>query len=353
MVDKKKKIESSLEYWLHAIELKAPDSVVIVVGTHLDLASTMGKSKEPPSSLKNKFSKLVSKWMTVSCTTGEGMDQLRDYLISLAIERAIEVPAQWIRFGKALKDEASGSPFIEMEDVKRLANQPTHEFEENNLSLAIQVLHNIGNLLYYPPSSMEESNIIILDPQWLVNILKAIITVNKVPGMNGGWLSHNEPTLERVWPGISPSLHSFLLGLLYRFKIAIKSKGQSLIPCRLESVPSGVAEKYQRMVVEFEFTQILPEDLFPTLVASPKVYHYINLDSNDQIWKDAAILQDEDEKIWLFVRVAGKNIQLFGEGPSNLLLDIIKATRSTASKNWPGKIGLDYGFTLSQVFHSI
>ena len=84
-----------------------------------------------------------------------------------------------------------------MEEVKRLAHQPIYGLEnDDDLSLAIQVLHNIGYILYYPPSSSEEPNIIILDPQWLVNILKSIVTIKKVPAINGGWLSHNRVSLE-------------------------------------------------------------------------------------------------------------------------------------------------------------
>jgi len=186
-MDNEKEIESSLEYWLHAISLKAPDSAVIVVGTHLDQVGEKGRLKQPPPTLITKFSKLITLSINVSCTTGEGIDKLRDYLLILAMERKIKLPAKWIRFGNFLYDQSfNGASFIEMEKVRKLAHHPTLELNDDILFLAIQVLHNIGYLLYYPPSSNNESNIIILDPQWLVNILKAVVTVNEVPGINGG-----------------------------------------------------------------------------------------------------------------------------------------------------------------------
>ena len=98
-----------------------------------------------------------------------------------------------------------------MEEVKRLAHQPIYGLENDlDLSLAIQVLHNIGYLLYFPPSSLEESNIIILDPQWLVNILKSIVTVKEAAGMEDAFL-----TMKHLWRvfglnAIHQCIHLFL-----------------------------------------------------------------------------------------------------------------------------------------------
>ena len=87
MTDSQKEIESSLEYWLHSIQLKAPDSSVIVVGTHLDLIQERERrSLQPPSTIVSKFSNLVSEWISVSCTTGEGIHHLENHFISLVIE---------------------------------------------------------------------------------------------------------------------------------------------------------------------------------------------------------------------------------------------------------------------------
>jgi hypothetical protein len=340
MMDNEKETESSLEYWLHAIELKAPDSSIIVVGTHLDLIEERRIPLQPPSTIVSKFSHLISEWISVSCTTGKGIDYLRNYLIELAMEKQIKIPSEWIQFGNHLSSQTNGSSssWIDMEEVKRLANEPKYGLSnDNDLSLAIQVLHNIGYLLYFPPSSLEESNIIILDPQWLVNILKSIVTVKQVSGMNGGWIAHNEASLESIWPWIDKSMHSFILGLLYKFRIALKSKGQSLIPCQLDPVPSRITNQYGKLLVQLEFTEILPEDLFPSFIASPQVLPFIDLDHH-QIWKDAAILQDQDnQENQLFVQQIGKRIQLFGETSSNFLVDITSIIIKIIKKNWQGK----------------
>ena len=228
-----------------------------------------------------------------------------------------------------------------MKEVKRLTHQPIYGLENDlDLSLAIQVLHNIGYILYYPPSSLEESNILILDPQWLVNILKSIVTIKKVPAINEGWLSHNEASLESIWSECKSSMHSFILGLLYRFRIAIESKDRSLIPCRLDPVPSRVTDEYGKPILQLEFTEILPEDVFPTFIASPQVYQYLDF-KNYLLWKDAAILQDEEnqEKQHLFIRQIGNTIQLFGKTSSlNLIVDVTCIIAKILLKSWPGMI---------------
>ena len=134
-------------------------------------------------------------------------------------------------------------------------------------------------------------------------------------------------------------MHSFILELLYRFRIAIKSKDRSLIPCRLDPVPSSVTDEYGNLILQLEFTEILPEDVFPTFIATPQVYPFIDLENNNRIWKDAAILRDQDnQEKHLFIRQIGKRIELFGETSSNLFVDITSIISKIIIKNWPGII---------------
>ena len=87
-----------------------------------------------------------------------------------------------------------------------------------------------------------------------------------------------------------------------------------------------------------EFPHILPDDLFPTFIASPKVLHYLNLENNT-IVRDAAILQDDlgrNESI--FIRASGKNIKIFGSRLSEVVAEVIAFIIKLISTNWPGII---------------
>jgi len=245
--------------------------------------------------------------------------------------------------GDKLIEMKSTTSTIGMDEVKNIIKSNSISIEEESTNTSIRVLHNLGYLLYYPPLLDDISqDLIILDPQWLVNILKSVVTIKNVDAIDNGWLSHTKPNLSNLWPQCKPSIHSFILDLLYRFRISIKSKGQSLIPCRLEQVPQTTINQFTQLIYRLEFPQILPEDLFPTFIASPKVLHYLNLENNT-IWRDAVILHNEYEKEsgFLFVRSFGRNISLFKTTtniqPSNyLLIEIISFISLMISNNWSG-----------------
>src|SRR5271165_2104413 len=144
------------------------------------------------------------------------MNELREYLLNLAIERQIEIPTSWLQLGEKLNEMKSTST-IGMNEMKNIIKSNSISIEEKTTNTAIRVLHNLGYLLYYPPSLDDiDQDLVILDPQWLVNILKAVVTVKDVDAINNGWLSHAKFNLSGLWPLCKPEIHSFLLGLLYR-----------------------------------------------------------------------------------------------------------------------------------------
>ena len=230
MTESEKEIVESVDYWMRAISLKAPESVVVLVGTHLDQMEGR-ESKQIPQQLMNEYNKLITKSFYVSSITGEGMNELREYLLDLAIQRQIDIPTPWLQLGQNL-NEMKSTPTIGMDEVRNVIKSSSISIDEQTTITAIRVLHNLGYLLYYPPSLDDDDikqDLVILDPQWLVNILKAVVTVKNVESINNGWLPHTKANLSNLWPQCKPEIHSFLLGLLYRFRIAIKSRGQSLM----------------------------------------------------------------------------------------------------------------------------
>ena len=112
----------------------------------------------------------------------------------------------------------------------------------------------------------------------------------------------------------------------------------------MNHVPQTTINQFNQLIYQLEFPQILPEDLFPTFIASPKAIHYLNLENNT-IWKDASILCDEYEieSGLVFIRVSGKNISLFkstNNQSSDLLIEVISFITKMISINWPGFICL-------------
>jgi hypothetical protein len=93
MEDTQKKIEGSVDYWLKSISLKAPTSTVILVETYLNRMVDNKKPKQLPENLLKEYGNLISKSFFVNNLTEIGIKELKQYLIDLAKNHQIEIPA--------------------------------------------------------------------------------------------------------------------------------------------------------------------------------------------------------------------------------------------------------------------
>jgi hypothetical protein len=228
-----------LEYWLHSIQSKVPKSYVIIVGTHIDI-----KRRSFPNDIINSFQHkkekdtdpepLNIKTFAVSCKTGEGISELKNYISELSTEKQISIPISYSKLSSILS--TNNEKYLKMDDLLKYLENNNFKIGKNEIKNVIGTLHNLGHLLYYPQISDYE-DIVILKPQWLIDIFKAVVTINEKFSnlIKSGWLFHNITDL--LWPNIEKNLHHYLLKLLHLFQIAIPSKEKSLIPCRLEKAP--------------------------------------------------------------------------------------------------------------------
>ena len=329
--------EQILEYWLDSIECKVFDSDVIIVGTHLDQSK---REISLPKRLTTKFSKIIKKTFSVSCIDGRGIDELRQYLIQLALQKQIVIPESYIQLSESFNQY--NQPFIEIENAKKMIIEGKQiDMNEEEFERALEVLHNLGYLLYYFQFKGKSNfkNFIILKPQWLVDVFKSIVTVNqeKAELIVDGWLGHE--ILPFLWSDVEKSLYPFLLDLLERFKIALHCMRKSLIPCRLNNVPNYIVEdeEYRRnRIMRFEFPKILPMDLFPSIIVSPSIRQYLH-DNLEGIWLNAVQLCDNKILLWSH----GNCIDLLGHltqerEEQRLKEDVLKALYNAIEINWKG-----------------
>ncbi|XP_053388274.1 uncharacterized protein LOC128551440, partial [Mercenaria mercenaria] len=112
----------------------------------------------------------------------ERIVSLRRYIFEVATEQDYwgePVPVKWI----ALEEILIG---LKEEDVKILPKKKLKELNatlpvpvgiEDELEAFLKFHHEIGNILYYSKGILQEY--ILLDPQWLVNAFKSLITARK------------------------------------------------------------------------------------------------------------------------------------------------------------------------------
>lgn len=197
--------ESSLDHlmrWMDLVQsFQGPSSVevtgiaqppVILVGTHAD--KVVGDPWHVMDAILNSFegkafsSHIVEEKFVVDNTRAgqpfqhedPNVQRLRKKILSVAStlpHTKREIPLQWLRVEKVLHRLAcNGFKHITKTDFKAVANKICQfEVEEDSEEL-LHFLCDCGAVLYFNEADYSNS-LVILDPQWLINVFCQIITV--------------------------------------------------------------------------------------------------------------------------------------------------------------------------------
>ena len=125
----------------------------------------------------------------MSCKTGNGISELKEFILNLALQRKKNLPKSYMILGN-LADRDTRE-FIEEKDLRDLAEKTSNKLADKaTFDSAIGTLHNLGYLLYYPQLV---ERYVILKPQWIVDVFKSVVTINsnKSNMIKDGWLNHN------------------------------------------------------------------------------------------------------------------------------------------------------------------
>lgn len=173
-----------------AIDIAQPP--VILVGTHAD--KVVGDPWHVMNIILNSFegkafsSHIVDEKFVVDNTRAgqpfqhedQNVQRLRKKILSVAAtlpHTKREIPMQWLRVEKVLHRLASsGVKHITKTEFKAISNRICQfEFEDDSEEL-LHFLCDCGAVLYFNEAD-NSSSLVILDPQWLINVFCQIITV--------------------------------------------------------------------------------------------------------------------------------------------------------------------------------
>eukprot|EP00731_Ephydatia_muelleri_P005646 Em0002g1822a len=250
-----------LQPWLLNIQSRAPNSPIIIVGTHLDKLPP-GRSRE----LREHYTKLIrsiyektgfpslSHITFVSSSSKEGIRELQDRIHAAAIAArmvdtrefivGMQVPASYIELQKRIAEEVckctkeQKPPVLNQKEFAALAKTiPNSDLlDPEELSLAAQFLHDNGVLLHYNDQLKGLSNLYFIDPIWLANMLAEIITVpQRQTFVHKGILKESDvPFIFRDTKRFPSKFYQQYLQLMERYEIALSlGNGQYLIPSML------------------------------------------------------------------------------------------------------------------------
>ncbi|XP_028415469.1 leucine-rich repeat serine/threonine-protein kinase 1-like isoform X2 [Dendronephthya gigantea] len=248
--------------WLLNIQARAPDSVVIIVGTFYDQLTTAQQKK---NGFVDRMHKLISqlyvgrdldggvgvprerglprvvRMVDVSCTTGHHINLLREMIYTTALEikgpgghSLLEeqlIPASYLAVKTAVSKirqeccETNQTPVVRADVFRQkveleLESKGVKLRNDEELEQACQFLHDNGILLHYDDPSL--SGLYFLDPQWLCDMMAHVVAIRDVnPFVQNGILRFSDLSqLFRSDRFPSKFIHEYV-DLLNKFEVAL------------------------------------------------------------------------------------------------------------------------------------
>ncbi|XP_072022457.1 cyclic GMP-binding protein C-like [Amphiura filiformis] len=202
-----------LDFWMQSIyayvttnqqpcDEKKPDQLspaIFIVGTHRDSADINIDPKERKRLISEKFKSIydmiadkpyeehvVSQPYAVENSSDSQVDaelsSLRKHIVSVASQETYmgeKIPLKWLTFEKSVAEAIKeGKHFMELNEVQSMSNE--HGIQADALFTMLNFYHDLGTIIYLGGDDNTNSNLqdmVILDPQWLIDIFKRIITV--------------------------------------------------------------------------------------------------------------------------------------------------------------------------------
>ncbi|KAK7078389.1 hypothetical protein SK128_010660, partial [Halocaridina rubra] len=257
--------------WLVNIQARAPNSPVLIVGTHYDLV----KEKFPPSwsedlqqMIRDRFINVIDAdklglprvldTIEVSCKSRHNIKLLCNLIYDTVFalktpgskERLLEqrIPASYIALEDvvavlALERRVQGrDPVLPADKYQNLVTQemasrsyrPFRDIAE--LNQATTFLHENGVMLHYEDATLKD--LYFLDPQWLCDMLAHVVTIREInPFARNGIMRLDD--LKHVFKSSTCApvdAKSYIVNLLNKFEVALTWDNRTLlIPSLLPS----------------------------------------------------------------------------------------------------------------------
>eukprot|EP01105_Mastigella_eilhardi_P023812 TRINITY_DN606_c0_g1_i2.p1 TRINITY_DN606_c0_g1~~TRINITY_DN606_c0_g1_i2.p1 ORF type:complete len:1060 (-),score=203.79 TRINITY_DN606_c0_g1_i2:1386-4565(-) len=238
-----------IDYWLRQIQKTArqpPGPPVILVGTRADKVTPDAACDLCASVLQRyRFVGKVVACVPVCTLEGGDLSELVELIYKTALTRQQilrdKVPAFYIGIATALKKyQCAKKNTVSWVEFKELCKQ--HGVTEDAQAKQVALfLHEVGKILYFDSKYSSLSNLVVVNPQFLADIMRTIITFH-FNVKNGILLPE---TLALLWAQYEPQTREMITDLLVTFSvihpITLPDAAHAfLVPCTLPvSEPDG------------------------------------------------------------------------------------------------------------------
>ena len=253
--------------------------------------------KQKLQSLVNFRANNIIDCLFLSTKTGEGVKNLVNQLIQTALAHKMLkqlVPNNYYLLDQLLMKERQKHQWVRWAQYLRWVNQCN--INKENVGTVTRFLHDVGTLIYFDTQGLRD--IVILDPQWLANIMASLVTFNH------HWIKDgilNTIDLEHIWKQYPKSLYSKLIMLLSKFQViaplrqstpptASLSSSQRLLP----PVPTGPINPY---ATQPEIINDSGNDPLATCYIIPSFLAEQTPDKASMYWNKSAIMGADCKKL--------------------------------------------------------
>lgn len=223
--------ECKVSYWLQSIRSRTNNSPVIIIGTHADEFGTHEEATAKADRVRKKYQKrfpFIKYSVAVSAKTGSDIDLLVQKIrevIRVQDHMGELIPKTYMEMERLVRTEciavkegrAPYPPLRNWADIQKLGSY-CYISDEDELRRCIHLLHDFGSLIYFDDPSLGVQDLVIIDSQFLTNVMATIITTKTT--VRDGLLPNS--LLPMIWrpPEFPPEIHEILLSLLKKFEIA-------------------------------------------------------------------------------------------------------------------------------------
>ena len=222
-----------------------------------------------------------------------GVSRLRERIRAVAKELPQMkefIPIKWLKFEKMLQVFLkNGHKWITIESAKKIAYDFCQIHDDVAFKTAIDFLHDQRILIHFD-STDELNKLVVLDLQWLIDVMKKVITIKRYDDAEREfkvlWRKLEkegileEKLLQHVWDPLVGKYATFesLIAIMEKFSLLCSwpasdelSSRKYLVPSMLRSHPPQhitrliVSARLPSLFIKFESGQV-PSRLFPRLV---------------------------------------------------------------------------------------
>ncbi|KAM4602503.1 leucine-rich repeat serine/threonine-protein kinase 1 [Polymixia lowei] len=267
---------ANLQSWLLNIEARAPNSAVVVVGTHLDLIDTKFRTeriatlrayilalcRSPSGARATGYPDITLKHLhEVSCKTLEGLDRLRKLIYQVACSMKDSgssasgnklvgrlIPKSYLKLQEAMiaerqrRDTEDEVQYLTDAQLDRVIEQnPGSDIRDyEDLQTAIKFLIETGTLLHFPDTSHGLCTLYFLCPVWLSECLERIIHLKSSRSVaRNGVIRTEDLRMLLVGTGFTQQTEEQYFQFLAKFEIALPVANNSyLLPHLLPPKPA-------------------------------------------------------------------------------------------------------------------